>query len=164
MFNLAFHFLFFCLCYLAYGILVSRPGIEPVPPAVKAWTLNHWTAREALWPLSLYENKFCVWCETGTHFHFFLILIHSEVPQHHLWKITSSLQWPAMPSHIYVSYNVIYQIFINVWVFLGFLLFSFLSTVSKCLAKACCRLSVDTIHKRFCHKYLILSNNFPASI
>ena len=24
----------------------SRPGIEPVPPAVEAWRLNHWTARE----------------------------------------------------------------------------------------------------------------------
>ena len=28
------------------GILVPRPGIEPGPPAVEAWSLNHWTARE----------------------------------------------------------------------------------------------------------------------
>ena len=28
------------------GILVPRPGIEPVPPVVEAWSLNHWTARE----------------------------------------------------------------------------------------------------------------------
>ena len=27
-------------------ILVPRPGIEPVPPAVEAWNLNQWTARE----------------------------------------------------------------------------------------------------------------------
>ena len=25
---------------------VSRPGMEPVPPALEAWNLNHWTTRE----------------------------------------------------------------------------------------------------------------------
>ena len=30
----------------ACGILVPRPGIEPVPPALGAWSLNHWAARE----------------------------------------------------------------------------------------------------------------------
>ena len=30
----------------ACGILVSRPGIEPVPPAVEAWSPNHWTTKE----------------------------------------------------------------------------------------------------------------------
>ena len=30
----------------AGGILVPQLGIEPVPPAVEAWSLNHWTARE----------------------------------------------------------------------------------------------------------------------
>ena len=28
------------------GILVSRPGIEPLAPAVEVQSLNHWTARE----------------------------------------------------------------------------------------------------------------------
>ena len=28
------------------GILVSRPGVESGPPALGAWSLNHWTARE----------------------------------------------------------------------------------------------------------------------
>ena len=49
----------FCLCLFvclfvcfwphheAYGILVPQLGIEPVPPAVEARSLNHWTAREA---------------------------------------------------------------------------------------------------------------------
>ena len=33
--------------WAACGILVPWPGIEPVPPAVEAWSLiNHWTARE----------------------------------------------------------------------------------------------------------------------
>ena len=39
-----------CLDYffgcVACGILVPRPGIEPVPPAVEAWSPNHWTVRE----------------------------------------------------------------------------------------------------------------------
>ena len=29
-------------------ILVPRPGIEPVPYALKAQSLNHWTAREVV--------------------------------------------------------------------------------------------------------------------
>ena len=43
----------FCLfvCFLAVphgacGVLVSRPGIESVPPAMEARSPNHWTARE----------------------------------------------------------------------------------------------------------------------
>ena len=41
----------FCFClafllhYKAYGILVPRPGMEPVPPAVEAQSPNHWTTR-----------------------------------------------------------------------------------------------------------------------
>ena len=30
----------------ACGILVPRPGIELAPPALGAWSLSHWTARE----------------------------------------------------------------------------------------------------------------------
>ena len=40
--------LFFWLCPRACGILVPGPGIEPSPPAVEAWSLNHWTTREVL--------------------------------------------------------------------------------------------------------------------
>ena len=32
--------------HAACGILVPRLGIEAVPPAVEAQSLNHWTARE----------------------------------------------------------------------------------------------------------------------
>ena len=32
--------------HTAGGILVPRPGIEPVPPTVEAWSPNHWTTRE----------------------------------------------------------------------------------------------------------------------
>ena len=42
-----FCFVLFCFCHLACEILVSRPGIEPVPAAVKkAQNLNHWITRE----------------------------------------------------------------------------------------------------------------------
>ena len=36
----------FWLCCTACGILLPRPGIEPVPPAVEVQSPNHWTARE----------------------------------------------------------------------------------------------------------------------
>ena len=31
---------------MACRISVPQPGIEPMPPAVEVWSLNHWTARE----------------------------------------------------------------------------------------------------------------------
>ena len=42
-------YLFFFLiwpCCEACGILVSRPGIEPLVSALEAWSPNHWIARE----------------------------------------------------------------------------------------------------------------------
>ena len=39
-------FLVFWLYHVACGILVPGSGIEPVPPAVRAQSLNHWAARE----------------------------------------------------------------------------------------------------------------------
>ena len=49
--KIAVVFISFCLIpFLAHsvvcGILVPQPGIEPVPPAMEAWRLNHWTTRE----------------------------------------------------------------------------------------------------------------------
>ena len=38
--------------WVACGILVPRPGIKPVPPAVEAQSLNHWTSREV--PIFVY--------------------------------------------------------------------------------------------------------------
>ena len=44
-------FFFFCISFyfcipMARGILVPQPGIEPVPLALEAPSLNHWTTRE----------------------------------------------------------------------------------------------------------------------
>ena len=37
---------FFWLWRVAHGILVPPARVEPVPPAVEAQSLNHWTTRE----------------------------------------------------------------------------------------------------------------------
>ena len=37
-------FFFFWPCPAACGILVPRAGIKPMPPAMEARSLNHWTA------------------------------------------------------------------------------------------------------------------------
>ena len=39
-------FSFFWLCHAACGILDPQPGIEPMPLALEARSLSHWTARE----------------------------------------------------------------------------------------------------------------------
>ena len=39
-------FFFFLPHRASCGILVPRPGIEPIPPALEAWHHKHWTARE----------------------------------------------------------------------------------------------------------------------
>ena len=41
-----FCFVLFWLCYAASRISVPQPGIKPVPPAVKARSPDHGTARE----------------------------------------------------------------------------------------------------------------------
>ena len=43
-----FYFILFTYLFdrVAYGILVPQPGMEPVPPALGAWSLNPWTTRE----------------------------------------------------------------------------------------------------------------------
>ena len=45
-FTFYFLFLFFGHAAQHVGILVPRPGIEPVPPEVEVRSLNQWTARE----------------------------------------------------------------------------------------------------------------------
>ena len=52
-----FYLFIFWLHFTACGILVPWPGIEPGPTAVKAPSLNHWTAREI--PRTSLEDKCC---------------------------------------------------------------------------------------------------------
>ena len=49
------NFFFFWPCHVACGILVSQPGIEIVPPALEAQSLNHWTTREV--SQSIFTNE-----------------------------------------------------------------------------------------------------------
>ena len=44
-FFVCFVFVFWLHC-MACSILVPQPGIKPVPPALEAQSLNHWTTRE----------------------------------------------------------------------------------------------------------------------
>ena len=47
--KIIFCFLFFLAASCNMWHLSSRPGIEPVLPAVEARSLNHWTTREVPW-------------------------------------------------------------------------------------------------------------------
>ena len=51
-FFLILPFFFLAASRTACGILVPQPGIEPLPPAVESWVLNHWTTMEV--PAALY--------------------------------------------------------------------------------------------------------------
>ena len=50
---------FFFFGHVACGVLVSLPGIEPIPPSLEAQSLNHWTARKS--PLLQLKKKKIVW-------------------------------------------------------------------------------------------------------
>ena len=45
---------------MACGILVPRPGIEPVSPALEAQNLNHWTISEVLKDFFFLTELICV--------------------------------------------------------------------------------------------------------
>ena len=52
-------FFFSWPCRVACGIIVPRPGIEPVPPAVEARSLNHWTTGEVPYVYNLKKLPNC---------------------------------------------------------------------------------------------------------
>ena len=47
--------------HTAFWILVPQPGIEPMPPALEAWSLNHWTTREVPEMKIYVKKKTCTW-------------------------------------------------------------------------------------------------------
>ena len=55
-FSSLFFFFFFAPC----GILIPRPGIEPVPPSVDACSPNHWTTREFPSKHFLFFSSICL--------------------------------------------------------------------------------------------------------
>ena len=50
-----FCFLFCFFGHEAHGFPAPQPGIKPTPSALVAWSLNHWTTREA--PVSQFWNR-----------------------------------------------------------------------------------------------------------
>ena len=52
------------------GILIPQPGIEPVPPAVEAWSSNHWTSGE----FSTYAFFFFNLCSKCDGFFYFTVM------------------------------------------------------------------------------------------
>ena len=60
-----YSFLFFPFFFLAAWHLgsVSQPGLKPVPPALEAQGLNHWTTSEVLMSITVLTAHLC--CYTG---------------------------------------------------------------------------------------------------
>ena len=63
---------FFWPCHAACKILVSQPGIEPMPPAVEAQSLNHWAAREV--PVCIYFIYLLFFWYISVGFFFFFLI------------------------------------------------------------------------------------------
>ena len=94
----------FWLCHSACGILVPWPGIEPMPPAMEVWSLNHWTARKSLRRACLdkkYEYGFCLreMIVTLSIWHFWLfkdfyyLIACTEIETIHIEKRSLDLQY-----------------------------------------------------------------------
>ena len=70
--------------YTARGILVSWPGIEPMPPALEVQSLN-WTTREVYWK---YRFKRCF---PGYQLH-----MESEESKINPYILTYMIEWKLM--------------------------------------------------------------------
>ena len=55
----SFFHLFFFLAAWHLGAQVSQPGTKPVPPALEAQGLNHWTTREVLMSITVLTVHLC---------------------------------------------------------------------------------------------------------
>ena len=58
--NIYIYLLLFIFGCATCRILVPGPGIEPMPPGVEVWSLNHWTSREAPGETTLY-HRYVMW-------------------------------------------------------------------------------------------------------
>ena len=73
-----FFFFFWSRC-TACGILVPQPGIELMPPAMEAWSPNHWTTKEFPGRHLNPAFKICKWGRADVPLEFlFLRLYHLE--------------------------------------------------------------------------------------
>ena len=94
----------------ACGNLVPQPGIEPMPPAAEAWSLNHWTAREVPGDIELLSSNLpsvtCQWLVHLCNKYLFMqqILINCLLPsgsglRSGEWKQTWSLPSCSLRTH-----------------------------------------------------------------
>ena len=77
-------FFFFWPHGVAHRILAPLPGIKPAPPAVEAWSLNHWSAREVprahslsmhlILPLEFYPFGFLLWLSFFSPKNFYFLI------------------------------------------------------------------------------------------
>ena len=63
-FYFLFFFFFFLAAHVTCGILVPRPGSEPVASALRALSLDHWTIREVSFSPFL-KNRGLPWWSSG---------------------------------------------------------------------------------------------------
>ena len=83
------------------GILVPQLGIKPEPPALEAWSLNHWITREVTafssWPLLTLKQTFYLFSLEANYFtilRWFLPYIDMSQP----WVYMCSPFWTPFPS------------------------------------------------------------------
>ena len=50
-------YVYFWWCCRTCRFLVPQPGIKPVPPAVEAWSLNHWARNTFLIKITYIKKK-----------------------------------------------------------------------------------------------------------
>ena len=77
---------FFRSSPVVWGILVSWPGTEHMPPAMGAQRLNHWTTKEVPIPNFKWDNWGTKEFRNFLFFFFFLVVPHS------LWDLSSPNQ------------------------------------------------------------------------
>ena len=70
---------FFYFCWGSWWLVppcdmqdLPQPGMEPVPPALKAWSLNNWATREILTVLLNDAGSFFTWILRPIHSHLFI--------------------------------------------------------------------------------------------
>ena len=75
----------YCFCFMIwffshkpYGILTPWPGIEPTPPCIGRWSLNHCSAREVPIHSILYKDPFLL---TSCHGHHREKHVNGNVPK-----------------------------------------------------------------------------------
>ena len=104
-------FIYFWPHSAAYRILVTQPGIEPVPPALGAQSLNHWTTREV--PGFYIKHNLPLPKISG-----FLMSVKMKSLEHRYNQRKSDMY--IMDLELILIYIMLYMLLIYVFRFMGF--------------------------------------------